>query len=368
VGTKLNIYNLKIARDFRGIRQSELAKVLNFSSVSKLSKIENGLKIPTAKDLDLILKTLNFNIDFLKINFNSEIRNDFKYRSRKIGSVTKNEIEANLHISLNIIDRLINDEIDISTFNFKKYINDPINKSLDIKEIAHFFRSQMQINTLHEKELIYKIEQLGIIVLETEYSKTEDARKLKVDGTCAVTLSEIPVIFIRKYASNDRKKFTLAHELGHIVLHSFKINNRYSEKEMEEQANEFASEFLLPSNIVAQDLKFLNLTKLEMLKAKYGVSMGAILYKAKKLNSITENQHKYLIIEMSRKGWLREEPARTNLFLDSPGIMKDILKHYYNVLEYSDEDLSKKVNLNVKDFKQLKSIMFESGNILRIVK
>ncbi len=364
----LNTYNLKIARDFRGLRQNELAKKLNYKSVSKLSKIENGLKKATSQEIEEILEALNFPNSYLGLNFNSEIRNDFKYRSRKINNRTKNEIEANLHIALSIIDDLLGDELEIDSFSFDNYINDPINKLLEIDEIAHYFRKKLDLNIFNETNLISKIESLGIIVLEVEYSKLEDSRELKVDGTSAVTLNRVPVIFINKFSSNDRKKFTLAHELGHIVLHSYKVNNRKSEKEMEDEANEFASELLLPKKVVKSDLKDLNLNKLEMLKSKYGVSMGALLYKAKSLNAIPESTHKYLLIEMSRMGWLKKEPIRTNLTIDSSTTMCEILSHYYDVLDYNDEELSAMVSLNLEDFLRLKSLMFTKRTLLRRLK
>lgn len=99
----------------------------------------------------------------------------------------------------------------------------------------------------------------------------------------------------RIYISEDdiyhRQAFTLAHELGHIILHADKdkeIFYRYQtlnlEKEdgiEETEANWFAASLLMPKNLI---LKFWSLTKdVNKLADIFGVSNSAMFYRLKHL-------------------------------------------------------------------------------------
>src|SRR5690606_17280228 len=85
------------------------------------------------------------------------------------------------------------------------------------------------------------LESNGIIIVEIDAFE-------KFDGVSFVTDGGNPVIVINKRFSNDRKRFTIAHELGHLLMHS--IDNPaiplHRHKLKEGEANEYASEFLMP--------------------------------------------------------------------------------------------------------------------------
>ena len=99
------------------------------------------------------------------------------------------------------------------------------------------------------------------------------------------------VIGINKYDSTLRRRFTLAHEFGHYILHRNRINNKHEDyillrdneyTPMEREANEFAAELLMPEN------KFRNcvnegITKIKDLAQEFQVSATAIRYRAYKL-------------------------------------------------------------------------------------
>ncbi len=74
------------------------------------------------------------------------------------------------------------------------------------------------------------------------------------------------VIIINKNFSNDHKRFTLAHELGHLIMHTSNefLISEYRDKE--DEANRFASEFLMPSDAISNSLRGLKLQYLVELK------------------------------------------------------------------------------------------------------
>ena len=117
----------------------------------------------------------------------------------------------------------------------------------------------------------------------------------------------IPVIVVRKDIPGDRQRLNIAHELGHILLDG-------SEEKLEEKAAfRFAAAFLFPKEIAIQELgKYrtkLGIDELYLLKHKYGISMQAIIYRAKDLGIIKKGYFKKLFISFSKQGFRVEEPG-----------------------------------------------------------
>src|SRR5690606_5820245 len=91
------------------------------------------------------------------------------------------------------------------------------------------------------KNIFSLLEKNGIIIYELDTIE-------KFDGVSFVTKEGYPVIIVNKNYSNDRKRFTIAHELGHLLMHddkNFPISEFRTDKIKENEANVFASEFLM---------------------------------------------------------------------------------------------------------------------------
>jgi hypothetical protein len=90
----------------------------------------------------------------------------------------------------------------------------------------------------------------------------------------------------------DRRRFSLAHELGHLVLDTAGIPSADEER----LAHRFASAFLVPAAAARRELGVrrsgLALAELEHLKRKYGVSMQAWTRRARDLGIVTEETYR----------------------------------------------------------------------------
>lgn len=101
----------------------------------------------------------------------------------------------------------------------------------------------------------------------------------RVDSRIVLTHSGYPIIVYNKSLLGDRQRFTLAYELGHLVLHSSLSD--FGDRDIDHEANLFAAEFLMPANDIRPDFKDgLTIQKLADLKKKWKVSMQALLYRA----------------------------------------------------------------------------------------
>ena len=136
------------------------------------------------------------------------------------------------------------------------------------------------------------------------------------------------------------------HELGHLVMHLG--NPPCSSDDAERQADEFASEFLMPEEEIRPMLLNVNIQTLGMLKRKWRVSMHALVRRAKDLETITYQQYRNLQMYFSKKGYAKSEPIP--LPLENPTMWDETLKLYRDELGYSDEDLMSVMKINQRDF------------------
>ena len=204
------------------------------------------------------------------------------------------------------------------------------------EEVARFTRKLMGLNKNEPViNIFYLLEKHGIVVIELG-DVTE-----KFDGVSFVTDNGVPVIIINKNFPNDRKRFTLAHELGHVLMHNsgdFPVPEHRTVNLKENEANRFASEFLMPKEAIKNSLVDLKLYKLASLKKYWKTSKASLIKRAKDLNSIPDNKAKYFMIELSRCGERRIE--KTLVEIDKPSLYKNAYKLHKNDLEYSDAELA----------------------------
>ena len=96
-------------------------------------------------------------------------------------------------------------------------------------------------------------------------------------------------------------RFTLAHELGHLVLDG--LEGAKGEK----LAHRFAGAFLMPAEMLWREVgkhrDALSIGEFVELKALYKVSIQAITYRLKDLQIIGEPLFKRLFHEFERRGW-----------------------------------------------------------------
>ncbi|MFC2015020.1 helix-turn-helix domain-containing protein [Chloroflexota bacterium] len=132
----------------------------------------------------------------------------------------------------------------------------------------------------------------------------------------------------------DRIRFSIAHEVGHLVLHHPPKN---SVKGMEKEANEFAAALLMPKQIMREEfITPVTLYSLAQMKVKWRVSMQALILRAKSLRIITERQATYLFTQMSSRGWRKAEPSNLNIPVEKPQLFRKLIEGLYdNPDEYS---------------------------------
>lgn len=115
-----------------------------------------------------------------------------------------------------------------------------------------------------------------------------------------------PVIATMAGGPGDRLRWTLAHELGHLILHSTE-----SGREIEREADEFAAELLTPLAQMEAEMPLRpKLTALYALKVKWGVSVQSLIRRAKDLGRLDDAEYMSLFRQVSARGERMNERYR----------------------------------------------------------
>ena len=123
----------------------------------------------------------------------------------------------------------------------------------------------------------------------------------------------------------ERLRFDMAHELGHILMHTWGEDNEEISKDefnvREKQANMFASALLLPKETFSKSISAYptNIDYYLALKKKWKVSMQAMMYRTRQLDIISANQFQYMMRIMSKNRYRTHEPG------DKPGEIGDTI-------------------------------------------
>lgn len=134
------------------------------------------------------------------------------------------------------------------------------------------------------------------------------------------------ILYAEENQSGPRSMFNLAHELGHIFLHST-IDLDYKNLDLvERQANRFAGALLLPRSSFASEVVSTSIKYFEYLKQRWGVSIAAMIYRCKDLNLLSKSQHGYLMRQMNALGMLQREPLDDSFQPLKPLVLSEALR------------------------------------------
>jgi Zn-dependent peptidase ImmA (M78 family)/DNA-binding XRE family transcriptional regulator len=322
---------LILARQSRGFSQSELADSCKLSQ-AMISKLEGRLVAePSIDVLTKLSNKLNYPIDFFYeldrlYGLPASVHAGAMYRRK--ASVTKKsreKLEAILNIRILHLKRLLR-SIDLD-FDLSLLELDP--DEYTPEEIAAKVRQAWLIPKGPLHNLMEYVERAGCMVFLCDFDE------LSVDGVTMRSPDLPPCIFLNKSLPGCRQRFTLAHELGHIIMHRIPTG-----EDMETEANKFASSLLMPAEDIRPYVQGkLTIAKLAQLKPLWLSSMSSILYRAGDIGAISPHQQKYLWIEMNKLGYKTREPAQIDIKMEMPTNITEIINLHTQDLEYSPADM-----------------------------
>lgn len=288
----------------RGLSMDELCEALG-GSISKqaISKYEKGKMLPNSTVLIQLANVLNASIDYFFKPCKTRLEGvEFRKKAR-LSVKTSAQISEQV---LDMAERYLEVEsiLNINT-DFVNCLDEIVVRNVgDIKPLVDRLRNQWKIGEDPIGNIIELLEENKIKVIEVEAPDT-------FDGSCGFAGKKCPFIILNKNFLPERKRFTALHELGHILLN---IDPALSAKKKESLCHRFASEMLISEsvfvNYIGNNRKDISLQELKDIQCQYGISVDALMYKAKELNIITESRYKTYCIKKKKSDWFKKETEK----------------------------------------------------------
>lgn len=350
---KFNGKRLNLARTLRGMTLADLGEKISLSKQS-LSLYENNKINPDFSSIQKLSNALHFPVDYFFQNDQLELKSGSTY-FRSLTSTSKKSREAE-KIKVEFICSLyksLYNYIEFPHLNLPKLNFDNVTiTDENIENIANLLRENWSLGSRPIEDIQTTFESNGMVITGFEASdKKIDAysQKVEFDG-----METYIIVLCLGNKGKARLNFDLAHELGHIILHPWtediEMLSKEEFKERERQANKFASAFLLPKSQYLKDCKMYptDLNYYIRLKKKWGVSIQAMIYRSWSLGVITNSQYQYLMRQINRRGWRKNEPG------DNPYRLNDsIFKMAIDFLLENGYDIKDVVQIFKKSSVQL---------------
>lgn len=293
-----------------GITQAQLAERVGITQAA-LSRYENDLRVPDDETLKRIATELGVTAPVLSSasRLVGAIAVDAHMRRRATAKATAwRRLEARLNILRLQVHQLL-ESLDLETPNPLPRL-DPI--EYPPAAAARLVRMQWRMPIGPVRDLIAWMESAGCVVVDMDFGTA------RVDGL-SQWIDERPIVLINSRVPTDRRRLTLAHELGHLVLHS---EPEHVSDDVESEAFAFAAEFLMPAAVIRPQLRNLSVGRLHDLKREWMVSFAALIERAANLGLLPPARRVSMYKMLSKRGWRTQEPLSDILPREKPSLLR----------------------------------------------
>lgn len=291
---------LKVARTAAGLSLRGLAeRIGNQVSAQMIARYERNEALPSSTVLIALADALGVSEDYLLDQ--SDLRLEgIEFRKKQLtGRKEEAMVEAKV---LDAVERYlaIEDIIGAPSANWVPPPGTPFRAAnlVEAEAAARHLRNSWGLGSDAVPNLAEFLEEQGIKVIVLDLPESVSGLLAQVrrrDGRL------VPVIVVNQTHTGERQRLTIAHELGHLLLH---LTGGVDE---EKAAFRFGSAFLMPAEMLSAEVgrhrRALALGELLELKKLFGVSAQAIAYRCKDLDIIGPGAYRALFQKFSRLGW-----------------------------------------------------------------
>jgi Zn-dependent peptidase ImmA (M78 family)/DNA-binding XRE family transcriptional regulator len=314
-------------REFAGLSKTELAQKLEVS-VAAVSQWEDGSKNPTTVNLISIAQILGVDVKLLMKPVPSVVltrRGPTIFRAQSAAKTAQMKRRAHRFAEMaSELFMMLEQWVSFPKIELPRVIPSNVEKA------AADCRKAWGLGNLPIAKLGELFESKGIRLCSAEFGDDRcDAYSCIIDGR--------PFAFLgTEKKDRARARFDIAHELGHLLLHQHLSEDEILKNsgEIEKQANMFASAFLMPAETFTKDVVDTSVEGFKRLKPKWGVSIQAMIYRARTLELITEETFDRHFRNMSARGWrkAKAEPLDETI----PPVNRSLGKNSLELLEKNE--------------------------------
>ena len=330
---------LTLARELRGMTQQQLSKQSRITQ-SKISRYEGGITNVDANDIEALSRVLGFPATFFFQTghvFGADSTEIFNRRRKRVPVRDLKRIHAFANLYRVCGARLCHafEQVDKAEI--------PIMRRSDfehVSDIADALRSLWNMPAGPVQNLVAWLENTSCQVHSFDFKID------KIDEVVHWISPDPAVILVNSSAPADRTRFSLAHALGHLIMH----RDIAPYPEIEEEADEFAAAFLMPERDIVGSLAPVTIQHMLELKQVWRVSMSALIRRARDLGVISQRRYTSLFQHLSRLGYRKREPRPFSH--ESPQLVKMLVDSHRTHLGYTDNELADLLMLSLEDFHQ----------------
>ena len=296
---------LRAARAMAGLSQEELSARMG-GKVTKqaISKYEKGLMMPEASTTLITLSdALAVPVDYFFRTVSRESLELYYRKRARVGAKVKNSLIEKVRDKLERYQELEELLGTHSEFEIPGGKLD-LNTSRGAQASARTVRQNWGVGSAQPVPSVTRLfEDKGLRLVRLERVPDFDGMAGYYAGT--------PFVAIASDLPNDRIRFTLLHELAHIL--DWRKDQEWL-GHTEKACHAFASEFLLPEEVLRRELServrhSIAIPELLQLKEKFGISMQAILFRANAAGILTDSGYRAILREFGARGWRKDEPG-----------------------------------------------------------
>lgn len=312
------------AREARGLTAVSLAQLLDINATG-ISHYEHGRQTPSPEILERLAVALNCPITFFLKEL--PVLDNSPTYWRSMSSATKlSRTKAERRFSwLKEVVQHLRRYLEFPTLSLPA-ISVPqephLIDSQFIERAARQCREHWNLGTGPIENVVLLLENNGLMV-----------SRIPLDAESQDAFSRWPpdepapyVVLGSDKASAVRSRFDAAHELAHLILHRHiearHVRNPTLNKMIENQAHRFAGAFLLPEESFIHDVWAPTLSSFRTLKGHWKVAIQAMVMRCNHLGIMDDDQTKRAWINISRKGWRKEEPLDDKIPVERPRLLR----------------------------------------------
>lgn len=312
---------LVLGRGVREMTQSDLATALGVTQPA-VSQWEKGLRVPEPEQIERIAEALD--VLPMSLTDSSVAMTTPMFRASGVNSKRdERRIEGRIEQARLAVSRILGEVVFNPTLPWPS-THDPL--SSDPDEAATNLRRVWRIPPGPIRDLTAYIEAAGTVLFKVDFSHD------KVDAAYAHPRRDATRWIALNTLTTDgaRQRLTVAHELGHAVLHHWDAFNVPTEDEREAQAFAFSLALLVPADEFSLDIAYTRRRWADFLRLrqKWGVSAAALARRAHHLGLVKKDAYRNINIERRRRGQWNREPGE--VALERPAIFDDgvtVLRH-----------------------------------------
>ena len=330
-----------LARESRGFTQTALAKLTGIAQ-GTISKIENGQLQPNEEILCQLALALGYPQGFFLQEH--DFRNlpvDFFRKRLSVSGLVIKAIRARINIlRLHVRTLLRSAELPplrIRPMTLKEFGG-------DAELAARTIRIQWHLPPGPIENIVKIIEDAGILIVRCDFGTHQIDAVSLYDPDDELP----PVILLNSTMPGDRCRFTLAHELMHLIFH-YHMPLIGADVDVEGEADRFAAAFLMPRADIRAHLVRPTLKKLASLKPYWKVSIQALLRRADSLGYLTPRQTRFLWMQIGKHGYRTAEPFP--IPQEEPTLLKELVRFHIEELGYTEREMSNLLHCEPIEFR-----------------